>query len=731
MGASATGRLRRSIGCARPPERGPRRADRARRRASCAGCSPRPGAGRRSVLGADELDEARALSAGRRALAELRELARRRPELAPGTRPSWRELLERVEFVSGERPGPGAVAVLDPLALRARRVRALFLCGLQEGVFPAPRAGAAAAVRGGARAAGGGARPAARPSTSDRAGRRALPVLRRRLAPGGAAGPELARGRRRRRADARGRCSWTTSATCSTRSLIERRAARAARRRRGGAAAGAAAAGARARGPERAARRAAARARLRERLVVGLLARSLDRLPGALVRRAHARARRSRSRSPSRSPAAGSPTQALQTPSRSARRDGLGAPEPRAWRSRASCSRARSSAMSRPAPLGRSRAHVPAGAGACAPTSSAISSTPPRPGARSSPPTWSSASASTAEDERGEGRRSAGVRARRGREAARPDRPRRRERARRGGRSTTTRAARARRRPAGSATATSRWRCTCAPSSSCSGCERRGRLLPAAARRRPARARRARRGQRRWSSTACSGDSREHGEVRELLDEALAHGARGRGRRPAAASSSPGRRRAAFGKGGCSTLRSAAASGERAPPTGPTAELALTEEQEQRGRARPSRCSLSAARRQRQDLGARRALRQGGPRGRDRAGEDPRDHVHRARRRRAARARPGDGCSRSASREAARDTEAAFVGTFHGFCARLLRAHPLPAGLDPDFAILDEGSPGRLRERAFRSALAGFLHGGARRGRGSRRRLRSRPRRQR
>ena len=30
------------------------------------------------------------------------------------------------------------MAVLDPLALRARRVRALFLCGLQEGLFPAP-----------------------------------------------------------------------------------------------------------------------------------------------------------------------------------------------------------------------------------------------------------------------------------------------------------------------------------------------------------------------------------------------------------------------------------------------------------------------------------------------------------------------------------------------------------------------------------------------------------------
>jgi ATP-dependent helicase/nuclease subunit A len=62
-------------------------------------------------------------------------------------------------------------------------------------------------------------------------------------------------------------------------------------------------------------------------------------------------------------------------------------------------------------------------------------------------------------------------------------------------------------------------------------------------------------------------------------------------------------------------------------------------------------------------------------------------------------------------REAARDTEAAFVGTFHGFCARLLRAHPLAAGLDPEFAIIDEGLAGRLRELAFKAALREFLAG--------------------
>jgi len=63
-------------------------------------------------------------------------------------------------------------------------------------------------------------------------------------------------------------------------------------------------------------------------------------------------------------------------------------------------------------------------------------------------------------------------------------------------------------------------------------------------------------------------------------------------------------------------------------------------------------------------------------------------------------------------RQAARDTEAAFVSTFHGFCARLLRAHALLAGLDPDFAVLAEGIAGSLRERALRSALGRLLAAG-------------------
>ncbi len=62
-------------------------------------------------------------------------------------------------------------------------------------------------------------------------------------------------------------------------------------------------------------------------------------------------------------------------------------------------------------------------------------------------------------------------------------------------------------------------------------------------------------------------------------------------------------------------------------------------------------------------------------------------------------------------REAARDTEAAFLGTFHGFCARLLRAHATAASLDPEFAILDDQLAGRLRSRALRLALGEFLEG--------------------
>ena len=95
-----------------------------------------PRRGSAALLESDELDEARALAVGRRALAELGGLARGALELEVDAAELAR-VLGGLEILSGERAGEGRVAVVDPLALRARRVRALFLCGLRQGVFPA------------------------------------------------------------------------------------------------------------------------------------------------------------------------------------------------------------------------------------------------------------------------------------------------------------------------------------------------------------------------------------------------------------------------------------------------------------------------------------------------------------------------------------------------------------------------------------------------------------------
>ena len=56
-------------------------------------------------------------------------------------------------------------------------------------------------------------------------------------------------------------------------------------------------------------------------------------------------------------------------------------------------------------------------------------------------------------------------------------------------------------------------------------------------------------------------------------------------------------------------------------------------------------------------------------------------------------------------RALAQDAEAAWISTFHGFCARVLRAHAVAAGLDPRFVVLDEAAGRQLREAAFEQAL--------------------------
>jgi ATP-dependent helicase/DNAse subunit B len=89
------------------------------------------------ILAADEYDEARALIAGIEVFSELRELIKAAPDLAPSV-DDTAAILEHAEITGMDTRVGESVAVLGPLALRARRVSVLFLCGLQEGVFPAP-----------------------------------------------------------------------------------------------------------------------------------------------------------------------------------------------------------------------------------------------------------------------------------------------------------------------------------------------------------------------------------------------------------------------------------------------------------------------------------------------------------------------------------------------------------------------------------------------------------------
>ena len=63
-------------------------------------------------------------------------------------------------------------------------------------------------------------------------------------------------------------------------------------------------------------------------------------------------------------------------------------------------------------------------------------------------------------------------------------------------------------------------------------------------------------------------------------------------------------------------------------------------------------------------------------------------------------------------RDLAQATEAAWVSTIHGFCARVLKANSLTAGLDPAFTVLDEGDARALRSEAFERALAVWLGNG-------------------
>jgi ATP-dependent helicase/DNAse subunit B len=97
----------------------------------------RPRLGAATELCGSERHEAWAVAGAAAMLDQRCELAQR---LGPTPQPAHaRQLLAALEGLRLAQPAPAAadaIAVVDPLALRARRVRALFLCCLQEGVFP-------------------------------------------------------------------------------------------------------------------------------------------------------------------------------------------------------------------------------------------------------------------------------------------------------------------------------------------------------------------------------------------------------------------------------------------------------------------------------------------------------------------------------------------------------------------------------------------------------------------
>jgi ATP-dependent helicase/nuclease subunit A len=55
-----------------------------------------------------------------------------------------------------------------------------------------------------------------------------------------------------------------------------------------------------------------------------------------------------------------------------------------------------------------------------------------------------------------------------------------------------------------------------------------------------------------------------------------------------------------------------------------------------------------------------------------------------------------------------RKLDGAWISTIHGFCHRLLKAHPFAAGIDPRFRVVDDSQGRVLRGEAFRAALEEF-----------------------
>ena len=59
--------------------------------------------------------------------------------------------------------------------------------------------------------------------------------------------------------------------------------------------------------------------------------------------------------------------------------------------------------------------------------------------------------------------------------------------------------------------------------------------------------------------------------------------------------------------------------------------------------------------------------------------------------------------------ELARELDSAWISTIHGFCARLLRAHPFAVGIDPRLPRARRGARGRASGRGVLAGARGVL----------------------
>jgi ATP-dependent helicase/DNAse subunit B len=105
--------------------------------AECGALFAAPHRGRARVLAGPEVLDARVAGALRSALGELERLAAVDRSLVPAPDQLAR-VLHDLEVRAHDDRRPGVVAITSPSALRARRVRAAFLCGLREDAFPRP-----------------------------------------------------------------------------------------------------------------------------------------------------------------------------------------------------------------------------------------------------------------------------------------------------------------------------------------------------------------------------------------------------------------------------------------------------------------------------------------------------------------------------------------------------------------------------------------------------------------